>query len=65
MLIKSMELSVKSLKLFQQMETFEGENKGYLAHVAVVTYCRNRQEDDKSKFRILLVSFFSSFFSFE
>ncbi|KAJ8437454.1 hypothetical protein Cgig2_031975 [Carnegiea gigantea] len=36
------------------METFEGENKGYLAHVAVVTYCRNRQENDKSKFRVLL-----------
>lgn len=36
------------------METFEAENKGYLAHVAVVTYCRNRQEDDKSKFRILV-----------
>lgn len=34
--------------------TFEAENKGYQAQVAVVTYCRNRQEDDKSKFRILL-----------
>lgn len=36
------------------METFGGESKGYLAHVAVVTYCRNRQENDKSKFRVLL-----------
>ncbi|XP_021845330.1 uncharacterized protein [Spinacia oleracea] len=36
------------------IETMESVNKGYEAQVAVVTYCRDRNEDDKSKFRILL-----------
>ncbi|XP_048501834.1 uncharacterized protein LOC104905661 isoform X2 [Beta vulgaris subsp. vulgaris] len=36
------------------IETIESENRGYQAQVAVVTYCRDRKEDDKSKFRILL-----------
>ncbi|KAL2895493.1 Zinc carboxypeptidase A 1 [Bienertia sinuspersici] len=36
------------------IETIESGNKGYQAEVAVVTYCRDRKEDDKSKFRILL-----------
>lgn len=36
------------------IETIESENKGYVAQVAVVTYCRDRKEDDNSKFRILL-----------
>ncbi|CAO2833749.1 unnamed protein product [Amaranthus hypochondriacus] len=36
------------------LETIESENKGYQAQVAVVTYCKDRKEDDKSKFRILL-----------
>lgn len=39
------------------METIETGNQGYKAEVTVVTYCRNRKEiDDRSKFRILLVS---------
>ena len=39
------------------METFQSSNKGYRAELNVVTYCRNRTAiDDKSKFRILLVS---------
>lgn len=37
------------------IETIESENKGYVAQVAVVTYCRDRKEDDNSKFRILLM----------
>ncbi|XP_010683637.2 uncharacterized protein LOC104898281 [Beta vulgaris subsp. vulgaris] len=36
------------------IETIASENKGYQAQIAVVTYCRDRKEDDKSKFRILL-----------
>ncbi|KAI8009175.1 putative E3 ubiquitin-protein ligase ARI8 [Camellia lanceoleosa] len=39
------------------METTGGKNKGYHAEMTVVTYCRNRKDiDDKSKFRILLIS---------
>lgn len=37
------------------IETIESENRGYQAQVAVVTYCRDRKDDDKSKFRILLM----------
>lgn len=41
----------------KQLETVKSRNKGYQAEVKVVTFCRRRQEsDDKSKFRILLVS---------
>lgn len=48
--------------IFQQMETFQSTNKGYHAELNVVTYCRNRTAiEDKSKFRILLVSFFFLF----
>ncbi|KAE9586681.1 hypothetical protein Lal_00004835 [Lupinus albus] len=37
------------------METFKSGNKGYGAEVAVVTYCkRERENDERSKFRILL-----------
>ncbi|OIT24537.1 PREDICTED: mast cell carboxypeptidase A [Nicotiana attenuata] len=37
------------------LETFSSQNKGYLAEMTVVTYCRNRKDcDDKSKLRILL-----------
>lgn len=40
------------------METFTGSNKGYQAELNVVTYSQNINEieEDKSKFRILLVS---------
>lgn len=39
------------------METLSGKNRGYEADVKVVTYCQNREEtDEKSKFRILIVS---------
>lgn len=48
-------LIVLSLK---QLETVTSKNKGYQAEVAVVTYCSKREErNDRSKFRILLVSF--------
>lgn len=44
----------------EQLETIKSVNKGYRAEVGVVTYCRRGQEaDDRSKFRILLVSFLS------
>ncbi|CAL0326964.1 unnamed protein product [Lupinus luteus] len=38
------------------METFKAGNKGYGAELAVVTYCneRKRENDERSKFRILL-----------
>lgn len=43
---------------FQQMDTVTSTNKGYQAEITVITYSRNRKEiDDRSKFRILLVSF--------
>ena len=40
------------------METIKTGNRGYKAEISVVTYCRSRKEaDDRTKFRILLVSF--------
>ena len=39
------------------MEILNGQNRGYEADLNVVTYCQNRKEtDEKSKFRILIVS---------
>ncbi|KAB1203553.1 hypothetical protein CJ030_MR8G015376 [Morella rubra] len=37
------------------METIKSRNKGYKADISVVTYCQGgRENDDRSKFRILL-----------
>ena len=41
----------------KQIETLSGTNKGYKAEITVVTYDRDRKDnDDKAKLRILLVS---------
>lgn len=41
----------------KQIETMSGKNKGYEAEMTIVTYDRDRKEnDDKAKLKILLVS---------
>lgn len=41
----------------KQIEKLSGKNKGYKAEITVVTYDRDRKDnDDKAKLRILLVS---------
>lgn len=43
--------------IISQIEKISSKNRGYGAEMTVVTYCQNRKEsDDRSKFRILLVS---------
>lgn len=40
------------------METIKAGNRGYDAEISVVTYCKRKKDnDERSKFRILLVSF--------
>lgn len=36
------------------METMQSSNRDYQAEISVVTYCRGRGKDERSKFRILL-----------
>lgn len=44
------------------METIKAGNKGYGAEVSVVTYCKEKKDnDERSKLRILLVSFLHLF----
>ncbi|KAL6981755.1 eIF-2-alpha kinase activator GCN1, partial [Sarracenia purpurea var. burkii] len=43
----------------KKMEMFGSNNKGYHADMNVVTFCQNRKDiNDKSKYRILLISLF-------